>query len=53
MRAKQTIALVGAGGIAQSHLEALREIDEAEVVAVCDPRSEAARAAADPLGADC
>jgi len=42
--------LVGAGGIAQSYVEVLGDLDEAVVVGVADPRSAAAEAAAATLG---
>jgi predicted dehydrogenase len=40
------VALVGTGYIADTHLEALREIPEVEVVALCDVALARARAAA-------
>jgi predicted dehydrogenase len=42
--------LVGAGGIAQSYVQVLGDLDEAVVVGVADPRPDAARAAAAALG---
>jgi predicted dehydrogenase len=44
------IGLVGAGGIAQAYVSVLRDLDEAVVVGVVDPRPEAAQAAAAALG---
>jgi myo-inositol 2-dehydrogenase / D-chiro-inositol 1-dehydrogenase len=44
------IAIVGAGAIARTHLEHLRALGH-EVVAVCDPVTERARALAAPIGA--
>jgi predicted dehydrogenase len=43
-------ALVGAGGIAQSYVQVLGDLDEVVVVGVADPRPEAAQAAAAALG---
>jgi len=45
------IGLIGTGGIAQAHLKRLREITQAEVVALCDIDEARVRAAAEPLGA--
>ena len=45
------LGIVGAGAIAQSYVQALRNSDLARIVAVADLRSEAARALAE--GADC
>ena len=42
--------LVGAGGIAQSYVQVLGDLDEAVVVGVVDPRPDAAQAAAATLG---
>ncbi|MCX6560002.1 MAG: Gfo/Idh/MocA family oxidoreductase [Candidatus Aminicenantes bacterium] len=47
---KLKVGLVGAGYIGMVHLEMLRRIVEAEVVAVADPNRELARRAADKLG---
>jgi len=44
------VALVGAGYIADTHLEALREVPGVEVVALCDVSLERARAAARRFG---
>jgi predicted dehydrogenase len=44
------LALIGAGGIAQSYAHALRGTDIAEIVAVADVRSEAAQTTAELLG---
>ena len=30
------IGIIGAGGIAHAHVEAIRQIDEADLVAICD-----------------
>ena len=47
------IAFIGAGGVANwQHFDNLAELDDAEVVAVCDVDEEAARTAADRFGAD-
>ncbi len=45
------IGFFGAGGIAQHHLNHLKEIPEASVVALCDINAERVKAIADPLGA--
>jgi predicted dehydrogenase len=45
------IGMVGAGGIARQHLEALRGVEGVRVVAVVDPVLERAQALAEPLGA--
>jgi predicted dehydrogenase len=45
------IGLIGAGGIARQHLEALRGVEDVRVVAVADPLLERAQALAAPLGA--
>jgi predicted dehydrogenase len=45
------IGFVGVGGIAQSHLQRLQQIPEAEIVALCDIDEERARSVAAPLGA--
>lgn len=44
------IAIVGAGGIARRHARACAEVAEAELVAVCDARAEAAAALGDEFG---
>lgn len=44
---KTRVAIVGAGFISSFHLEALQSVPEAEVVAICDPAEERARALAD------
>jgi predicted dehydrogenase len=45
-REKLRFGLVGAGAIAQAYLQAFENCDEARVVAVTDPRAEAAHSAA-------
>jgi predicted dehydrogenase len=45
------LGFIGTGGIAQAHLKRLREIPEAEVVALCDIDEARVRSAAEPLGA--
>jgi predicted dehydrogenase len=50
MRGPLRIGLVGAGGIAQAYVSVLGDLDEAVVVGVVDPRSDAAQAAAGALG---
>jgi len=45
------IGFIGTGGIAQSHIGRLREIPEAEIVAVCDIDEARVRSVAEPLGA--
>jgi len=45
------IGLVGAGGIAKTHLGAYSHITDAVVTAICDPVVDAARTAAGPIGA--
>ncbi|MGQ9525971.1 MAG: Gfo/Idh/MocA family protein [Armatimonadota bacterium] len=45
------IGFVGAGGIAQAHMSALKALPEAKIVAVCDVNEERARAAAAPFDA--
>lgn len=40
------IGFIGVGGVAQTHFRALEAVPEAQVVAVCDRRAEAATAAA-------
>jgi predicted dehydrogenase len=45
------IGFVGVGGIAQAHLKNLKDVPEAEVVALCDVDEARARDAAAPLGA--
>jgi predicted dehydrogenase len=47
---KMKVGLIGAGYIGMVHLEMLRRIVEAEVVAVADPNRDLARRAADKLG---
>lgn len=44
-------AIVGAGAIAQAYAQALLAAPDATVVAVVDPRAEAAKALAEPFGA--
>ncbi len=43
-------ALVGCGGVAAAHLDALRETPEAELVAIVEVREDAGRERADELG---
>lgn len=45
------IGIIGTGGIAQSHIKELREVPDAEIVAVCDIDVSRARSAAEPLNA--
>lgn len=45
------IGFVGAGGIAQAHMNALKALPEAEIVAVCDINEERASESAEPFGA--
>jgi predicted dehydrogenase len=45
------IGMIGAGGIARQHLDALQGVDDVRVVAVTDPLLERAQALAGPLGA--
>lgn len=47
---KTRVAIVGAGYVANFHLEALKEMPDVEVVAVCDPALDRARAAARTWG---
>jgi predicted dehydrogenase len=51
MRNPISMALVGAGGIAQSYAQCFRGLDEARLVAVADLRVDAAQALAEDLGA--
>ena len=52
MGEKVRVGIIGCGGIANGvHLPSLREIDDAEIVAVCDLIEERARKAADEYGA--
>ncbi len=46
------VAGIGAGRRAQAHYRALAEVEDAEVVAICDVDAERAQAAAEPFGAD-
>ena len=48
--ASKKFCLVGAGRIAQTHLEALAKIDNAELVAVVEPREAAGRSVAEQCG---
>jgi predicted dehydrogenase len=50
MTAPLRFGLVGAGGIAQAYVQVLADLDEAVVVGVVDPRSDAAEKAAGALG---
>ena len=43
-------ALIGAGAFAKTHLQILKQIKQAEVVAVCDPNTEGAGILADQYG---
>lgn len=45
------IGLIGTGGIGQAHLQTLRAVPEAEVVALCDTDEARVRSVAEPLGA--
>jgi len=45
------IGMIGTGGIAQSHLQRLKEIPEARIVALCDIDAERVRGVAAPFGA--
>lgn len=44
------IGMIGTGGIGQAHLARLKEIPEAQIVAVCDVDEQRVRAVAEPLG---
>ena len=46
------VAGIGAGRRAQAHYRALAQVDDAEVVAICDVDAERAQEAAAPFGAD-
>ena len=46
------IGIIGAGGIAGAHINALEQIDGADVVAVCDTNAENAADRAKLAGAD-
>ncbi len=48
-REKLRFGLVGAGAIAQAYLQAFENCDEARIVAVTDPRTEAAHGAAERM----
>lgn len=48
--AKTRVALIGAGFIAQVHLAVMRQIQNAEVVAICDTATERAQSLADQYG---
>lgn len=51
MNSKVNVAVIGAGGIANNvHLPSLAQIEEANLVAVCDLREEKARKAAEKYG---
>ena len=51
MKTKVNIAIIGAGGIANNvHLPSLAQIEEANLLAVCDLREEKARKAAEKYG---
>ena len=45
------VGFIGAGGIAQRHLDVLRQMPDVEIVAVADPDFNRAAAVADKLGA--
>jgi xylose dehydrogenase (NAD/NADP) len=47
---KYRVAIVGAGGIARRHARACQEVADAELVAVCDVRPEAAEKLGDEFG---
>jgi len=51
MAEKLKLGLIGAGAIAQTHVQAMPLVDCAEIVAVADVRPEAAAATAEGLGA--
>jgi predicted dehydrogenase len=44
------IGIIGTGGIARAHIQRLRQIPEARIVALCDVVEEQVRAVAEPLG---
>lgn len=46
------VGLVGCGGISSAHIPALMGMDNVTITAVCDPRADRARAAADRTGAE-
>jgi myo-inositol 2-dehydrogenase / D-chiro-inositol 1-dehydrogenase len=48
---KVRLGIIGTGGIAQAHIRRLRELPEAEIVAVCDVDEERVRVVGEPLGA--
>ena len=51
VKRKVNVAVIGAGGIANGvHLPSIREIEDANLIAVCDLRLEKAQAAADKYG---
>lgn len=50
MTASTSIAIIGAGSFAQSHLAAISQLPNARVSWVCDPNVETARAVADAWG---
>jgi predicted dehydrogenase len=50
MPGRVRIGFVGTGGIAGAHIERLREIPEAQIVALCDVDEGRVQAAAEPLG---
>ncbi len=44
------IGFIGAGGNARGHMQRLSEVDEAQIVAICDLNEETARSATDEFG---
>lgn len=46
------VGLVGCGGISSAHIPALMGMENVQIAAVCDPKSDRARAAADRTGAE-
>lgn len=52
MSAKYGFGVVGCGVISDTHLDAMKLLPNAEIIAVCDTREEAARAKAEKYGCD-
>src|SRR5262245_23139835 len=50
MKTKMRLGLIGAGGIAQTYVQALAQSETAELVGVADVRTEAAKAMAERMG---
>ncbi|MFQ6096900.1 MAG: Gfo/Idh/MocA family oxidoreductase, partial [Armatimonadota bacterium] len=50
MAARLNVGIIGTGIIGKSHLRRYADIEDAEVVAVCDIRADAARDAATQFG---